>query len=182
MESAMNMFYFLIKCDSSILNMFCPTFLLGGGGLHLFMVGFMSPNKTIRRILATNYKLCGILSLVSVAGEVNGCWKWCENASARCRGAHLQRIICQSTCVETADCSCAGGDLSHRCITRALSIMVGYALSGAACLNFDLLQKKTDGRFLAQKLEDQVACSFCNSHSDTFMMFVAPYLHHTVSF
>lgn len=41
------------------------------------------------------------------------------------------------------------------CISRAVSVMVAYVFSGAACLNFDFLQKAgpTDGRFLAQNLE-----------------------------
>lgn len=62
--------------------------------------------------------------------------------------------------------------------------MVGYLFSGAAGLNFDLLQKTgpTGGRFSAQHLEDRVAWPFRNSRSDAFIMFIAPYLHQTVSF
>lgn len=51
----MNMFYFLIKCDSSVLNMCCPTFLLGvkRGCIcpKQVIVGLTSPKQTINRKL-----------------------------------------------------------------------------------------------------------------------------------
>lgn len=158
MESAMNMFYFLIKCDSSILNMCCATFLLGRGGLHLFKTSHYrsyEPQLNYQEdVRTTNYV---VLSLVSVATEVNGCWQWCENAAISRRGAHLQRIICQSTWnvlkLLTALVLVVTSVIG--CISRAVSVMVAYVFSGAACLIFDFLQKAgpMDGRFLAQNLE-----------------------------
>lgn len=69
------------------------------------------------------------------------------------KDAHLQRIICQSTRVETADCSSAG-----RVIGRFLEFCLNHrwVFSGTACMNFDFLQVAgpTDRGLLAQNLED----------------------------
>lgn len=99
---------------------------------------------------------------------------WCENAATSRRGAHLQRIICQSSwnVLKLLSALVLVVTSAIGRTTRAVLIMVAYVFSGAACLRFDFLQNAgpMDGRFLAQNLEEQVACSFSNRHSDAFML------------